>query len=131
MDKMVSIVLTLVFVVLLLTFAIGFVELSTPIALKADFDRVCDTYVDRAVEQGGLTLTQINSLVADLEALNPSITVNSTTISRVGTVPYKSDVTFEVHATYSRSTMVNVLVRELRNFNFRYEKVFVNDNLVD
>lgn len=131
MDKMVGIILSIVFVVFLLALAIGFIELSTPIALKADFDRICDTYVDTAVDQGGLTAPQINSLVTELEAISPALTINSTTISRVGTVAYKSDITFTVKATYSRSTMINLMVRELRSYNFTYDKTFANSVLVE
>jgi hypothetical protein len=131
MDKMVSIILTLIFVIFIVTLAVGFIELSAPIIIKADFDRVCDSYVETAVTEGGLTATQINSLVSDLEALSPSITVNGTTISRVGTVPYKGDISFEVDATYSRSTMVAVLTRQQKSYPFQFNKTFANNVLME
>lgn len=131
MSKMISIILSIVIIVFIVCFAIGFVELSIPIIIKADFDRICDSYVEIASTKGGLKNSQKNKLILELESLNPNIKINSTNISKVGTIPYKGNIIFKVNATYSCSTMINVLVRKLKNYSFNFNKICINNKLVE
>lgn len=130
MDQMVSIILSIVFIVMCLAFIVGVLELSTPVILKGDFDRICDSYVDVAVDGGGLTVAQTNSLIADLEQLATGVTVTSTDISRAGTVSYKGSVSFKVEATYSRSSIVGMIVRQTKTYPFVYQKTFAHSKFI-
>jgi hypothetical protein len=87
--------------------------------------------LDTAIEDSGLSVANTNALISDIEGLNPKITVNSTNISRTGTVDHKSTITFEVEAVYQNSVLTSLFNRQSKNFILRYRKIFANKTIIN
>lgn len=131
MEKMVGIILSCIFIVFIVALALGFIELAVPVVLKADFNRTCDVYAKKSIESGGLTTEQIDELAQEIENISDRITINSTSISKVGEIPYGGELIFEVDAIFRQSTMVTTMSRELKEYPFIYYKKFKNNFLVE
>lgn len=131
MNQMVGIVFALLVFILITAFVVGFLELAVPLIIKADFDRTCDIFLERAYEKSGLTNSDVIELTTAIQALSPKITVSSINVSQAGSIPQKGTVVFEIDAVYQNSNFVSLLVRQVKTYNLRYDKYFANKVIIN
>ncbi|GKX32299.1 hypothetical protein SH1V18_47790 [Vallitalea longa] len=116
--------------VIVLAITIYLVELFIPFGVEREFAIINEQYKNIALERGGLTKAEKNSLQDELEKMDNinNLAINITSFS---TRRYKEKITYDVKATYSYSTLMSLLSRKLREVPLRYERKFPNRKIIN